>query len=96
MLRLRHPFKVLALLVRQVFGLQLANAAQTHEQAPREANRFIDVRDVDSRPLRPQAYILGRQPLSDHLQVEVSGGQHDVLEFVNVPERFPHGVRFDV
>ena len=42
-LRPRHPFEVLALLVRQVFRPQLANTGQTREQEGREANRLIDV-----------------------------------------------------
>ena len=75
----RHPFDVLALLVRQVFGTQLANTAKTREQEARDANRPVDVRDVEGRPLRPQTHVLGCHPLGDHLQVEVSSGQHDIL-----------------
>ena len=68
-----------ALLVRQVFRPQLANTGQTREQEGREPDRLIDVRDVDGRPLRPQADVLGRQPLGDHLQIEVGGGSTTFL-----------------
>ena len=85
----RHPFEVLALLVRQVFRAQLAHAAKTRQQEAREANGPVGVRDVEGRPLHPQAHVLGRQPLGDHLQVEVGGGQHDILDAVDGAEIFP-------
>ena len=77
-------------------GSQLAHAAKTHEQQAREANGPVGVRDVEGRPLRPQAHVLGRHPLGDHLQVEVGGGQHDVLDAVDGAEIVPRRARFDV
>ena len=74
----------------------MAHAAKTREQEARDANRPVDVRDVEGRPLRPQAHVLGRHLLGDHLQVEVGGGQHDVLDAVDGAEIFPRRARFDV
>src|SRR5688572_31218422 len=82
-LRPRYLLEVMALLVRQVLRPQLTYAAQTKKQVAREPNRLIVLRDVDGRPFHPQAHVLGSDPLGDHLQVEIGGGQHDILDVID-------------